>query len=233
MSTVEAAHEEVVAALRAIGNPQRGLAVQQDRGSQLEHLGIGFPALRARVKQGFSFSQRPFDEAFQIWDALWLRTPVGDVMFAALAFLEHVVKKQVPPTLWPRLVQWPDRVDNWCHADMLAGVNAHVLHANPAAVMPQLLAWSRDEGHEWKRRIAMTSLIHYSGRNAVFLPPAQMLPVLANVVGDARATVQLALGWVLRELDRDHPAVVDAFLAEHAAHIGAPARRRALERRVR
>ncbi|MBK9780127.1 MAG: hypothetical protein IPP55_08755 [Anaerolineales bacterium] len=48
-------HSEVVKALTAIGNPAFGKAVQQDRGSKLKHLGIKFPALRRRVKQGFSF----------------------------------------------------------------------------------------------------------------------------------------------------------------------------------
>jgi 3-methyladenine DNA glycosylase AlkD len=228
-----AEHDEVVAALRAIGNPRRGEAVRLDRGSQLEHLGIGFPALRARVKQGFSFSRRPFEDQLPIWHALWQQSAVGDVLFAALAFLEPAVRKQLPPTLWPLLVQWPARVDNWCHADMLANVNSFVLQAQPAEVLPQLLAWSQRPGAEWQRRIALASLIHYSGRNAVFLPPAQMLPVLAAAVGDARPSVQLALGWVLREIDRQHPAVVDAFLAEHAGRIGAAARRRALEKRAK
>jgi len=229
----QAEHDEVAAALRAIGNPRRGEAVRLDRGSRLEHLGIGFPALRARVKQGFSFSKRPFDEVLPVWDALWQQSPVGDVLFAALAFLEPVVRKQVPPTLWPRLVRWPVRVDNWCHADMLANVNSFVLQAQPAELLPQLLDWSRSAQTEWQLRIALASLIHYSGKNAVFLPPAQMLPVLAAAVGDARPSVQLALGWVLREIDRGHPQVVDTFLAEHAARIGAAARRRALEKRVR
>jgi 3-methyladenine DNA glycosylase AlkD len=225
-----AAHAEVLAALRAIGNPARGQAVQRDRGSALEHLGIGFPALRARVKQGFSFSRSP--QALATWHALWQHSTVGDVLFAALAHLEPLVRKRPPPELWPLLRQWPARVDNWCHADMLAGVNAHVLHAQPEPVMPDLLAWNRSEG-EWVKRLSITSLIHYSGRNAVFLPPQQMLPLLAGCVGDTRAGVQGALGWVLRELDREHAPVVDAFLAEHGSRIGAAARRRALERRAK
>lgn len=229
----EAEHEEVLAALRAIGNPRRGEAVRVDRGSQMEHLGIGFPALRARVKQGFSFSKRPLDEVLPVWDALWHHSPVGDVLFAALAFLERAVRKAVPGTLWPLLVHWPVRVDNWCHADMLANVISQVLQAQPAEVLPQLQAWSREPATEWQRRIALASLIHYSGKNAVFLPVAQMLPVLAAAVGDARPSVQLALGWVLREIDREHPQAVDAFLAEHAGRIGAAARRRALEKRAK
>ncbi len=48
-------HLEVIQALTAIGNPTLGKAIQKDRGSQLKHLGIRFPDLRKRVKDGFSF----------------------------------------------------------------------------------------------------------------------------------------------------------------------------------
>jgi hypothetical protein len=51
-------HQEVVQALKSIGNPSFGKAVRQDRGSNLEYLGIKFPVLRKRVKQGFSFTRR-------------------------------------------------------------------------------------------------------------------------------------------------------------------------------
>ena len=55
MSGFDEYHEEVVGALRAIGNARFGAAVAKDRGSSMEHLGIRFPALRRRVKEGFSF----------------------------------------------------------------------------------------------------------------------------------------------------------------------------------
>ena len=48
-------HLEVVETLTAIGNPALGNAIQLDRGSQLKHLGIRFPELRRKVKEGFSF----------------------------------------------------------------------------------------------------------------------------------------------------------------------------------
>jgi 3-methyladenine DNA glycosylase AlkD len=222
----EAAHGEVLAALQAIGNPRRGEAVQRDRGSALQHLGIGFPALRARVKQGFSFSKRPAEEVLAVWDALWQRSPVGDVLFAALAHYEPVVRKQVPLALWPVLRGWHARVDNWCHADMLAGLYSRLLEARFDEVYPQLQRWNAAPG-EWQRRLSITSLVHYTGKNAVFLPPAPMLPLLAACVDDARPSVQMALGWVLRELGRAHPREAAVFLQQHGPRMSAKARARA------
>ena len=224
-------HDEVVAALVAIGNPQRGEAIRLDRGSDLQYLGIGFPALRARVKQGFSFSSLPEAEVLAIWDALWRTSPYGDVLFAALETLAPIVRKRVPPALWPTIRHWSDRVDNWCHSDALSGIYSRVLEAHFEAVYPQLQAWNASPS-EWLRRISLTSLIHYSGKNAVFLPPQQMLPLVENCIADRRKYVELAVGWVLRELGHVHPNDVTAFLERHAASMSTRAYARAVERRA-
>ena len=224
-------HDEVVAALVAIGNPRRSEAIRLDRGSDLQYLGIGFPALRARVKQNFTFSRLPEAEVLEIWDALWRSSPYGDVLFAALETLAPIVRKRVPPALWPTVRHWSERVDNWCHSDALSGIYSRVLEANFAAVYPQLQAWNMSPS-EWLRRISLTSLIHYSGRNAVFLAPEQVLPLVENCVADHRKCVELAVGWVLRELGHVHPDEVAAFLERHAANMGSRAYARAIERRA-
>ncbi|MGI8886994.1 MAG: DNA alkylation repair protein [Gaiellaceae bacterium] len=77
-------HEEVAQALIAIGNPAVGEAIRKDRGSQLEHLGIRFPELRKRVKQGFSFYDLPEQKVLEVWDSLWRSSPYGDVLVVAL-----------------------------------------------------------------------------------------------------------------------------------------------------
>ena len=67
----KAYHREVIEALTTIGSPALGKAVQQDRGSQLKHLGIRFPDLRRRVRQGFSFYKLPEAQVLEVWDGLW------------------------------------------------------------------------------------------------------------------------------------------------------------------
>jgi 3-methyladenine DNA glycosylase AlkD len=223
-------HDEVVGALKAVGNPVRGKAIAADRGSKLLHLGIGFPALRAQVKQGFSFTALPPTQLLEIWDALWKHSPYGDVLFAVLEYYAPLLRKQVPAQFWPVARHWAARVDNWCHSDALSGLYSRALEANFDQVYPQLLAWNSAD-QEWLRRISLTSLIHYTGKNAVFLAPEQMLPLAANCVADHRKFVALALGWVLRELGHKEPRAVDAFLRDHAAHMSAPAYARAIERR--
>ena len=223
-------HEEVVEALKAIGDPRYGEAVRADRGSELEHLGIGFPALRKRVKQGFAFYRLPEDEVLEVWAALWTMSPYGDVLFAALEYYIPLAKKRVSPALWPVVRGWSARIDNWCHSDQLSSLYSRTLEARPAEVMPQMEAWNAS-GNEWLRRISLVSLIHYSGKNAVFLSPEQMLPMVSNCLADHRHYVQTAVGWVLREAGHVYPEEITRFLQANAAAMGTAAFSRAIEGR--
>ncbi len=227
---VDKSHDEVVAALRKIGDPRLGAAIAKDRGSSMKHLGIRFPALRKRVEEGFSFYDLPADRVLAIWDRLWRTSPYGDVLFAALEYYAPLVRKQVTPSLWPVVRHWHARVDNWCHSDGLSSLYSWLLAGDPAAVYPQLEAWNRTED-QWLRRISLVSLIHYSGKNAVFVPLNRALPLVTTCLPDDRERVQQAVGWVLREMGNAYPDEVRAYLEKHIATMSAVALRRAIERR--
>ena len=66
--------------------------------------------------------------------------------------------------------------------------------------------------HLWLRRISIVSLIHYSGKNAVFLPLERALPLVAACLDDEREQVQKAVGWVLREPGNAYPNELRASL---------------------
>ena len=222
-------HDEVVAALSPLGNARLGLSIQKDRRSELSYLGVRFPALRTRVRQGFSFTALHTDEVLSVWDNLWQCSPYGDVLFAALEHYMPIVRKQAESQLWPVLRHWVDRLDNWCHCDMLSGVYSHFLEQNFEIVYPQLVSWNNAEGL-WQRRTSLVSLVHYSGKHAVFLPPDHVLPMALNCLGDSRHYVQTAVGWVLREMGRVYPTDVACFVEEHVTQFSATAFSRTIER---
>ncbi|MBL8046926.1 MAG: DNA alkylation repair protein [Anaerolineales bacterium] len=226
---LKAYQQEVTEALTAIGNAAYGQAVQQDRGSQLTHLGIRFPALRRRVKQGFSFYNLPEAQVLAVWNELWRTSPYGDVLFAALEYYAPIVRKRVSPNLWPVLRGWSARVDNWCHSDGLSAIYSRLLESDVAGVYAQLAAWNQAES-EWLRRLSLVSLIHYTGKNAVFLPPAKVLPLVTHCLDDERYYVQTAVGWVLREMGQVYKTETTRYLEKHIARLSAPAFSRATER---
>jgi 3-methyladenine DNA glycosylase AlkD len=225
-SVIDTYHDEVVAALRAIGDPKLGAAVARDRGSALEHLGIRFPALRTRVRKGFSFYGLSSEKILAIWDGMWHTSPYGDVLFAALEYYAPLVRNDVGPALWPVMRTWHGRVDNWCHSDGLSSLYSWLLAGDHPAVYPQLEKWNR-AAHLWPRRISLVSLIHYSGKNAVFLPLDRVLPLVTTCLRDEREYVQKAVGWVLREMAHAYPKEVRAYIDEHRAAMSPVALRRA------
>jgi 3-methyladenine DNA glycosylase AlkD len=152
------------------------------------------------------------------------------VLFAALEFYAPLVRKRASPGLWPVVRGWSARVDNWCHSDALSALYSRLLESNLAEVHPQLVFWNRAEG-EWLRRISLVSLIHYTGKNAVFLPPEKVLPLVSNCLDDQRHYVQMAVGWVLREMGHVYVSEITQYLEAHAARLSAPAFARAIERR--
>ena len=224
-------HAEVASALEAIGSPSFGAHIAESLGSQLQFFGIRVPALRARVKQGFSFYQLSEREILGVWDRLWRFTPHGDVMSAALEYYRPLVRGSVSADFWPVVRGWSERADNWAHADTLSGVYSWVLAHHHDAVYPQLEGWSSDQD-QWLRRMSIVSLIHYSGKNAVFMPLDEVLALVSNCLDDHRYYMTRAVGWVLREMGHVYPLEVRSYLEAHAAELAAPAFTRAIERRT-
>lgn len=222
-------HQEVAQALKSISNPTFGKAVQQDRGSNLEHLGIKFPVLRKRVKQGFSFYELPEEQILEVWDYLWQTSPYGDVLFAALEYYAPIVKKQVNPNLWSVMQKWSKRVDNWCHSDGLSAIYSRILESYPEKVYPQIIKWNQSKS-EWLMRISLVSLIHYTGKNAVYLPLKKVLPLVSNCLDDDRYYVQTGVGWVLREMGNVYPKEVMKYLETYIERLSSVAFTRAVER---
>jgi 3-methyladenine DNA glycosylase AlkD len=222
-------HQEVAQELKAIGDPTFGKAVQQDRASNLEHLGIKFPVLRKRVKQGFSFYGLLEEQILEVWDYLWKTSPYGDVLFAALEYYAPIVKKEVNPKFWSVMKNWSKRIDNWCHSDGLSAVYSRILESDPEKVYPQMFKWNQSK-EEWLRRISLVSLIHYTGKNAVYLPLKKVLPLVSNCLDDERYYVQTAVGWVLREMGNVYPKEVMKYLESHIEKLSSVAFTRAIER---
>lgn len=231
VSKRSAHHDEVLAALSAVASeagatPDLGARIQADRGSALVHLGLRTPLRRRRVTQGFSFTVGDDEAVLTAWDGIWQQAGVADVMFAPL---DHYRDRVVgdPAAFWSVVSAWIDRIENWAHADDLARVYSRALEASSDVVYPTLVDWSTEQD-QWRQRIAMVSLIRYTGKNVNFMPPDHVLAVVGNCVADDRATVSKAVGWVLREtMKADEQAVLD-FIATHEATISPATRRRAL-----
>ena len=229
LSVFEARELEVRTALAATGDARYGEAVRADRRSELLYLGVSAPDVRRIARQQFSFSGLPAAEVLATWDALWRTSEYGEVLFAAIEYCLRATRKQVPPELWPVVRGWTGRVDNWAHADALGGLVSRIVASDPEDTLPVLAEWNGSPD-EWLRRMSLVSLIHYTGKNAVFLPPKTVFPQVERCIGGSRHYVATAVGWVLREMSRVYPEDARSFLIEHAPELAAAAFARATEK---
>jgi 3-methyladenine DNA glycosylase AlkD len=223
-------HDELVRLLSEAGNPRVNEVLRQDRRSQMQYLGTSAPDVRRVARGPLPFRSLPDTEVLQVWDDLWQNSPFGEVLFAAVEYYLPRVRKRPDASLWPVMRTWSERVENWAHADSLGGLYSHILEAYANQVYPDIQAWNV-AGSEWLRRLSLVSLIHYSGKNAVFLPPEKVLPLVSNCLDDRRYYVQKAVGWVLREMGHVYPAEVRSYIEANIGALSADAFARAVEGR--
>ena len=221
-------HAEVLAALEELGNPILAAKIGPDRRSNLEYSGIRVPVRRARVSEGFSFYDRPFDEILAIWDDLWMHSPNGDVKFCAIDYYRKHIRANPDSKLWFTMRNWVDQVDNWAHSDDLCAMYSWIIESYFDSTIADIREWNRSD-ELWRKRISIVCLVR-PGINSTYLPPEVVFPLVETCVDDRRDYMQKATGWVLREMLSAYPQKTSAFLDEHLYRISASVLTRTLER---
>jgi len=208
---------EIYAKLKPLGDPSRSAFTKNYMKSQLEFLTIKVPVMRQVAREGFSFYDRSPEEILAIWNSVWFSSSCFEVMCIPLFYYDRQGRK-ISPATWPTLSTWSERIENWAHSDSLASIYSYQLAQNFDEVYKVLQTWNKAE-NQWLRRLSMVSLIHYSGKKAVFLPLDKVLPMLENCLDDERPYVQKAIGWVLREANYVYHAEISAFIEQYLADL--------------
>lgn len=224
-----ACHKEVREALSTIGKPSLGAQIADDRRSNLEYLGVRFPARRKIVLAGFSFSNNDEMKELRIWNDLWMHSSNGDVMFCALDYCKSRAKSEVNLEHWYTIRHWIERVENWAHSDELCSIYSLFLACNEPDPWTDLDSWNRSN-KEWYKRVSIVSLLRSSTKYPTYIPFEKAIPFLERCLGDRRFYLQKAVGWVLGEFRKDYPSEVDGFLNDNLKLISSTALTRALER---
>lgn len=222
-------HPEVLAGLQKYSRPHRAEAAQDAKKSRLQFLVVSVPEMKRVAKEGFSFYDKSGADILSIWTEIWWNTPYYEVMYVAARYYElHV--KDVDEVTWEQLAKWAYRTENWATSDQLSSIYSYILPKYPVQMKQTLAIWNQQLDNQWLRRISIVSLIRYTGKKAVYLPPEEVLPSVANCIDDKRYYVQKAVGWVLREMRRAYPDAVDDFLIQNVTKLSADAFRRAVAR---
>ncbi len=205
----------VRAALKAAGTPARAVGAKAYLKSNLTFLGANAPAIRregkalaARVKDEDDRALRPLVEA------LW-KTPVAELRSVAVAVLEAREPALGARDL-PMLERFLRESRTWAYVDWIClKVLAPMLLREPK-LRRRLARWARDDDF-WMRRSALLTLLPPVKHGAV--PFSAFAALAVPMLGEKEFFIRKAIGWVLREVSKKHPAVVAAFLREHRADV--------------
>lgn len=185
--------------------------------SKLKYLNLKIPLVRSQFKKGFSFSNRVTEEQWLIWDYVWNRSQIFEVMllpsyWAGSRPIEEVFAHR------KLILKWVDRVDNWAHSDELSAHYARLLEHYPSKIMPVFKTWNTSK-EPWLKRQSMVGLLFYS-RFRQRTPPIQiMLKFIERHINDDHYYVQKGVGWALRECWNVYPKETFAFLKKYAGQI--------------
>lgn len=220
--------QEILNILKPLAKPNTDYCAFRKKCTCYSCLGIRLPHLRTIYKKGFSFSDKSHEVQSKIWNNIWQKSLVHEVMQLPLFYFE---KRKHTLTLkdWELLKTWISRIDGWEHSDLLSKIYSFLLELFPTQIYPTLKQWNRSP-NPWKRRNSIVPLILYASPKRKYLPSSKILPLVKTLLKDADPYVQKAVGWTLRECHTLYPKETLMFFHTHIHTLSAAAFSYATER---
>lgn len=212
------------AELRAAADPARADGERRYLRSDLEHLGVSVPAVRAAVRRLHrAHPELPHDQVVALVRELWAY-PVHELRLAAVEVLAawHGRLSAADLPLLERLLR---EARTWALVDPLAIVVVGGIVAHEPAAAAALDRWVAGE-EVWLRRAALLALLRPlkggGGDWARFTRYADAL------LEEREFFLRKAIGWVLREVAKSRPELVVAWLSPRTARVSGVTLREAI-----
>ena len=203
------------AELRAAGSPERSVAEKKYLKSRLDFHGVDAAAIRGAAR---TFKRQhyelPREELLALVEALW-QTEWHDFHSVAIGLLE-----QYRDRLQPEDIEFTEsllrRCHTWDHVDWLSTKVAGAVVERYPETKPTLRRWANDD-YFWVRRAALLALLDAlrAGRGDFDLFAQLAAPMLE----EREFFIRKAIGWVLREVSKERPALTSGFLQEHVDRV--------------
>jgi 3-methyladenine DNA glycosylase AlkD len=210
---VEALADEIDAALRAAGRPERAEQERAYLKSELQHYGTTVPATRKVVEAvARTHPDLTHDEVIALVDTLWT-VPVHERRAAAVELLD-LFDDRLGPADAPVLERLLRESRTWALVDNLAASVVGPIVERSAGWGAVLDRWAVDDDF-WIRRSALLALLVAlrEGRGDF-----DRFGRYADAMLDEREFfIRKAIGWVLRDTGRRRPDLVYEWLLPRAA----------------
>lgn len=214
------------ARFRAIGTAARAAGAKAYMKSTLRFHGVDAKQLRTEVAAFLAAHPLDHDELVAGVDALFA-SEAFDLRSAAIALMEQRWELLDPSDLhW--LVELARTAACWAHVDFLVtSVIEYVLerHVADDDAAELITGWASDADSCWVRRTGLLAQLRRlrQGRGDWALFEAIAVPLL----GEKEFFIRKAIGWVLREVSKQRPELVRAFVARYGDTMSGVTRREA------
>jgi 3-methyladenine DNA glycosylase AlkD len=200
--------------IEAQADPHYQGVIQRSIPSPLKAYGLRVSQIR-QIVRAWRREHRDvsIDDLLPLVEALWTGESREERLIA-LELPQHY-PFVISQLTWEHFDQWRRDLDNWELTDAL-GVG--VLGPWVAASIERREQHLRDLVQEqdiWSRRLALVSIVglNRAGAGGDLTPLA--LGLIDQVKGEPDRTTTRAISWVLRELGKEHPGEVAAYLEEN------------------
>jgi 3-methyladenine DNA glycosylase AlkD len=215
--------EEIRAAVRALADPARAAILQRffktgpgEYGEGDRFLGLTVPQVRRLVRRFHPVEWAEFPPL--------LGSPFHEERLLGLLLLVERYRRGTPAErerthrLYLKSLPF---INNW---DLVDATAEHVVGPHGVG-RTRLLAWAASK-NLWCRRIAIVSTFHSIRRNRF----GDTLAVARRLLRDPEDLLHKATGWMLREVGKRDPAVLERFLRRHHRDMPRTMLRYAIER---
>lgn len=194
----------------AQANPARAIHEKAYQKSPRRFFGASIPVVRAACKEFQRANPSLSREPLLALCGELMQSEYHEHLSAAAGLLERYAARLSPADL-PRLIDWIRLAAGWAINDWISIKPLGQLLLRTPDAQARLLAWSKDPDF-WVRRASLLGQLDALKAGGDF---AFFASLAAPLLVEREFFIRKAIGWVLREVSKQRPALVAAFLQQH------------------
>jgi 3-methyladenine DNA glycosylase AlkD len=221
MIDVEAERRRLLDQIKQRADPEYQAGNMMVMHTRLKMYGVRVPHLR-EIARGWERDHRRMadEDTMALMEALWAGESQEERMLALLILSRS--QRCISRLTWDHFDRWRRGLDNWGLTDGLAtGILGPWLLGDAARLshLSDLIA----DADVWSRRLALVATVPLNRGQAGVTFPDLTLALIDRVKQERHPMITKAVSWALREMAKNHPDQVAAYLTANrdslAAHV--------------